>query len=406
MIDGGGRLSENSSKAICALVESEYGKGTETLSKLRMSIPIIMKAWRSINLPSTAKLTNSQISIISIRYFCLLGHLAMQSNNAMEVIHKSKSLDEILYAVLLSSDAAMDPLMRLSAIDFLEYMCREPMHEERSKWLLSKRTVDCLLCLAGEDSNGIAESDPVLGGPSLRLLSKFCRIIQHDASLLVLDGGKGLLQGFRTALLKTNTSGELDRLSYIDSVSSFSASSSDALYSILHDKEIRSAWLHIGSAQAKMKAAILHSVAQVIDPPKDISRGNQKMATISNASVMELINAFGDENSCPTSELLLMLVQKPIMEPRLAAFDLMRAICTRGVGARLMLSQTGVFEYLVNRETESSKEGRESKYNVVVAIMNSEAKNLLAENIVKDFTDIVKKGPHYIETKTWDMMTE
>ena len=102
----------------------------------------------------------------------------------------------------------------------------------------------------------------------------------------------------------------------------------------------------------------------------------------------------------------MSIIQKPINETRLAAYELLRAVCTRGVGTQMMMLQAGVFEYLVNRETECTKEGREAKYEVICAIVNGEAKGMLSEKIVNALEKIVKEGPHYTKAIAWEMMTE
>merc|ERR1719223_702130 len=123
-------------------------------------------------------------------------------------------------AILWSDAASMDPLMQMSALDMLEKLAstantttikqqRMPMHPSRTKWLLSKRMLMFLLHLSGGGSDRDDDlPDPILGAPALRLLSSLCRVVQADSSASLADfGGDELLEGFRNALLVTETSG-------------------------------------------------------------------------------------------------------------------------------------------------------------------------------------------------------
>jgi len=72
----------------------------------------------------------------------------------------------------------------------------------------------------------------------------------------------------------------------------------------------------------------------------------------------------------------------------------------------VLLSQPGFFELLLNRENERTMEGKEGKYAVVQAIMNSPAKGLLADEIVMKLQKVLNEGPHYVAPIRPELMTE
>jgi hypothetical protein len=105
-------------------------------------------------------------------------------------------------------------------------------------------------------------------------------------------------------------------------------------------------------------------------------------------------------------EVVLELAKSPIPETRLGTYSLMRAVAKTNTGAQILLSHPGCYEFLISREGENTKEGREAKYSVVEAVMNSPVKGLLADDIVKKLDRILKEGPHYIPPIRPDLIAE
>jgi hypothetical protein len=221
-------------------------------------------------------------------------------------------------------------------------------------------------------------------------------------------GGNELLTGFHHALRNFNASGELERLALIGAISSFASASPDALEAILQDSEIRESWLSLSVSQPKLKSAILKSVALVIDPvPETDANGDSIMATVpSNESAMKLYSTLGLVNNRDATQLVLSLAKSPFVEARLGAYALLEAVAKQEVGAQVLLSHEGFYDFLVSRESESIKEGKEAKFAIVQAIMDSPARGLLADNIVNTLDEILKQGPHYVKAVQWELMTE
>jgi len=382
--DEAGQIADISTETLCVLIEG-YG-----IRSLDVFLDMLSNCWTRVVSSDLSTTSASRRSVISFRYFTLLVSISAQ----VGIIGEGVLLDEMMQRILTSESAGNDPLLQISAIDLLEHTCRRnTMHDSFSEWLFSSNFVYFLLSLSGGLSKD-SDPDPFLGGPSIRLLSMLCKLVRTKSYLAKLDGGKYLIEGFRISLMKVNVNNELDRLAFIDAVASYCASSSDAI-NLVNDIEIRESWLWLSNAQPKMKAFIINSVACVID-----SR------LLSKSDVLFLIEVFGDVNRCPVGELILAFVRKPIPETRLAAYNLMRAICASGKGAQLLLSTAGLYEYLVNRDTENTKLGKEAKYEVIVAIMNSSAKGLLADNIASKLEEFVKQGAHYKPAMSWDVIAE
>lgn len=239
-------------------------------------------------------------------------------------------------------------------------------------------------------------------------MAALCKLGHQDSSLFNLADTE-LLTGFHMALHNFEVSGELDRLAIVDAISSFASASSSALDLVLDDPVTRKAWLSLDVAQPKLKASILGSVSIVIDPPDNNGTDGDSVPTPppTNKAGLKLFSTLGQTNNGEDpSEMVLSLAKSPVIETRLAAYTLMKAVATLQTGGQVLMMCPGLFEFLINRDVEKTKEGREAKYEVVRTIVGSEVKGLLAEDIAKQLEKYVKDGPHYQKAMSWELATE
>jgi hypothetical protein len=382
----------------------------------------VLSKWQQV-LSCTAQsqlqlLDRNQASTISIRCAAAIVNIACLSESNMELATLLGCTDILIQLLTDGSD----PLVQMSIMDLLQQMASTyPMHGARVRWLFRQEVVVPLIDMAGGGSSssgevGTVTVDLLLSGPALKLLSSFFKAGQTDASLFGgLEGNTRnvLIPGFRKALHNFDSDGEVGRLAFVDAVSSFASASPDALEMTLDDPFLREKWLSLRSiAQPKLKSVILTSMAQVIDPPKLVDAHGDHVTIVgsvpSNALVMRLYQTLGSMNSRNSTELLLVLAKTPIVELRLGVYELMRAVAKRGAGgAHQMLSSTSQFyEFLVNRDTETVKECKEAKFRIIEAVLSSDVKSLLADDIVANLEKMVKQGPFYVKSISWEMATE
>jgi len=249
--------------------------------------------------------------------------------------------------------------------------------------------------------------DPILGGTALRVVAALCKQGHRDRSLFD-SGGNQLISGFHRALHNFNVSGEVDRMAIIDAISSFASASPDALERVLSDPVTRNAWLSLSVAQPKLKSVVLFSVSMVLDPSDEVdSKGDFIPAPPpSNTVGLKLFETWGQVNEDDPSSLALSLAKSPLPETRLGAYALLKAVAKLPTGCQVLLSSPGLYEFLVSREVEKTKEGREAKYAIVEVIAESPAKGLLADDIVAQIEKYVKEGPHYVKPMQWELATD
>lgn len=285
-----------------------------------------------------------------------------------------------------------DPLLQISYLDLLEkIVAGQPMHAARQEWLQQDVVLSLVLGLAGGTS---ADPDPFLGGSALRIVAALCQYSMKDQHL----------EQFHRALHNFGTS-ELDRLATLDAISSFAQSSSKALELVLSDPVTTESWLSLKVAQPKLKASILISVARVLDPlpVKDANGDTVSVSQPSNELGIKLFASLGTTNGPEATELTLKLAKSPVIETRLAAYELLVAVAKLRTGGQLLFTNGDFYEFLMDRERETTKAGREGKYHIVAAILESPVKGLLADEVVKRLEVYVSQGPHFVHPARWEV---
>jgi hypothetical protein len=365
------------------------------------AITAIVATWR----PMWDDSHGNEATIVCVRCASAVIDLVILADASMEAAVTSGAMDLLL--VMMTDEA--DPLLQMSILDLLEKLATTlPMHGTRARWLFSTNLLHELLQMAG-GTEGVEYPDPILGGPALRLLATLCRLSQRDASLFGL-GGADLLLGFHRALRQFDgASGELDRLALVDAISSFASASPEALEGIINDPITRDGWLSLAVAQPKLKSVILYSVAMVMDPPLEKTTGGDSVITVNvptNALTMRLYSSIGQTNGGDATRIVLSIAKSPFIETRMGAYALLAAFAKRGTGAQVLLSHPGFYEFLISREGETTKEGKEAKYSIVQAVLGSDARGLLADRIVNALEKILGEGPHFVQSQRFEVMTE
>jgi Proteasome non-ATPase 26S subunit len=390
------------------------------------AISAIVGAWELQQLAMQSDPRNrNQASTIAVRCASSLVDVLCLEEGA-----NPKSLDLAASAsskVLLPMlNDATDPLVQMSTLDLLEHMAKaRPMHHWRAHWLFSEPVRSPILALCGGSDVENASPDPLLGGPALRVAAALCRIAHDRASseLLGVSGGP-ILDGFYVALKNSyaSASGETDRLALIDAISSFASASSEALTMVLNDPEIRRAWLSLSVAQPKLKAAVLYSVAMVLDPARSnetaTSGDIHGAATVppppppsdvpfpDNALGMRLFTQLGQTNNDEGTGMVLSLAKSALPEVRLASYALLGSVAKLQTGGQLLFTHGDFLEFLLDRRNEATVEGREAKWELVRTVLASPVTGLLAQEIVRTLETYVKEGPHYRKVQRWELATD
>lgn len=410
-------VADNVSQALCMLCQI-YGSSTT-----EYTIQLLTDLWKSL-LNDTSK-NKKDASIIFIRYASLLVSIITKcdgdsagggaSDGPIDYAIQQSSLDLLIN--MIASDKEDDPLMKMTLLDLVEELATSrPMSSRRIEWVLSSKVLKPILILAGGGGGGGNDEestgpDCMLGSQALRILSASCKVAMTETSTTFSDNN--VIVAFHRSLraFASECHGEVDRLAFIDAVSSFAFTSSDALSMILKDDEIRCLWLEFGNSQAKMKATIILSLVRLMDPfmTPQIS-GDDPAAYVGGEKknmFIRLYRYLGCENSKgDTYSLLFSFARSPFAEIRIATYELFGVVSF--IAPEEVLQHGDFIEFLEDCDSESTKEGKEMKYEIVKAMLrrSSDLERMPFGNVIKRLEKIASQGPHYRKSVGWEVMAE
>eukprot|EP01083_Nonionella_stella_P259317 885560_1 len=272
---------------------------------------------------------------------------------------------------------------------------------------------------------------------SIRLLTEICRMgVASYTSVSEATRNKFqlLLSSFQKALHSFHPHGELERLSFIHAVSSLVASCAMLASStssatgfantILSDTTLLHEWLSLHSrvSQPKLKATVLCSLSQVMEPAMwkdDDNLGSKNAARPDDNIVLQLYQAFSRANNeRDSTELILTSAKSPFVEERLGAYSILRALVMRGVCVRLLLlyddgtgtgRESSFLEWLLNQQLESTSEGKKAKYEIVESMLSQNSNiigGLLPARALRQLEEWRRSGPNFMTTVSWELATE
>ena len=331
--------------------------------------------------------------MMGIRYACLLSLCIVNVGDVSFTYLKStQALDHFIKLIQITTNDPLDYVVLLE-------QCLEPImsnvetgcSSRAMSWIHSS----CVLHQLLEWTTAAFAEDCLyrdLYAPTLlRSLASLASTMnpQQQQSL------RGYIQTFAMEV-----TGEQGRLNFLNIACPWACSSKEALEYILTDDSILETWLSIKStSQSKLKAAVITSLAQVMEITREKSTDGAALALRSFAQ-------WGRINDKSASEMLLGLVKSPLVEVRLGSYELMRVVVATGAGAQIMLAVGGCIEFLLFPGIENTKEGFEAKWEILKSILESPVKSLLAEDVVTSLEKQRDQGPFYSVVDQRDVAIE
>ena len=121
-----------------------------------------------------------------------------------------------------------------------------------------------------------------------------------------------------------------------------------------------------------------------------------------------LVDAIGEAKRTNSISYLLKLALQPIEATRFPAVNLLRALAAQpsGWGLQLLFAHAGstlesnFFSYLTERLTEYCKEGKDWKFELILAIAHNPARSHLPDEVNQKIDTLVKQGAYYLPPMT------
>ena len=244
----------------------------------------------------------------------------------------------------------------------------------------------------------------VITGTSLRVLGMIYRtvFVSGQEGTTTLTGASPsdprLTRAILSVVLKyVDSSRDTDRLSAMQAICSFAGASSEGLRLVIEDPVLLRTWLDIRAMTTEMKAASLRSIARVLkdQPGKEVGEADR---AVSLDLKRLLFTRLGEMNNATTTMVFLMNhLRQPIPTTRHAVFDIMTGVASQptGWGLRLLWGFSGFREFILDRRTETSKEGKEWKFAIIESTMQCDSKSIMGEDFLEELQDYLRKGPFY-----------
>jgi len=359
---------------------------------------------------------------LRLRYATVIGRVMGAANVHFSACLGCGAVDQVL-ALCRSSDA----LLQILAFDLLFEFAGTSLGME---FLFSQGLIDWLLTLgSGSAANGYTP-DPMLGGNALGALSAILARSVAASTLTASTRDDPLMAKFLRAVLSNiEATDEANRFSALHAVSAFASSSEGALELVTSDEQIMSCWLSLlNTGRTDLKAAALFSIARLIRavpvslltpsssslPPSGESKGGEiepqdeepERVREIKKRVFEQVGRIKKQD---TVAFLVQISRQPITEMRHASMDLICAVAQQksGWGLELLYQKPAASfkEFLEDRGTEHTKEGRVWKFAIMEAIASNPRFQLLAEGIKAKIQNMLREGPFHKPAEMSELMT-
>ncbi|KAJ0408388.1 hypothetical protein P43SY_003114 [Pythium insidiosum] len=248
----------------------------------------------------------------------------------------------------------------------------------------------------------VLESDPLIGDSALRLIGE----ISATAATLHIDSwnwSDPMLSKTFIATIEERLQGSepLQQIAAMDAIAAFASTSERELKVLLQHSHLCKLLLQFGmSTKTPVKVNCLHAVARILSAPTRLHCADERVQP-ENAPLWSLNErlflALGSEcRQQSTVTLLMELLRQPFDEVRIAVFALLRAVAAQNNdwGVRALRSYGGLFEFLLDRTTEPTKETREWKFAVVDAVLAWPFQQSLDAVTLAKLREHMQKGPY------------
>lgn len=101
-----------------------------------------------------------------------------------------------------------------------------------------------------------------------------------------------------------------------------------------------------------------------------------------------------------TFQYLMSLADQPFAELRVAILSMFKALGQQPWGQSIMNNHPGFREYLLDRSTEKTKEGKEVKYEIIATLANSPTvRDIFGDPYYVQLKTYCSEGPFYVRAQ-------
>eukprot|EP00742_Colponemidia_sp_Colp-10_P002823 GILJ01003017.1.p1 GENE.GILJ01003017.1~~GILJ01003017.1.p1 ORF type:complete len:533 (-),score=92.38 GILJ01003017.1:203-1723(-) len=324
------------------------------------------------NICSSSGMTPQKESV-RLRVLDLFATVSSLSAEAHELVLKSAFLHDLL--TLMDTK---DSLVKFNVIELLEKIGQT---QWGGQFLLDQGVVDRIASEAVDPN-----SDPLFAGRLIRLIARLYALGSvHFQHLL----SPALLTSIERFLMSSDESDKTTALSAVAHI----ASTPNGLEAVVRQSSLLSKFVRfIDSHVIPVRAAFYEAYGSILNTsfPADDPRVEENLKVMYNTIP-------GDPN--PMGSFMNQL-RAPFPEIRAAVLFVFSGLAHYQFGVRALFSHSGFLSFLLNRESEQTKEGKELKHKTVSNVIHQTwVRSVLDPTVIEELEKYYRQGPFFMPTQ-------
>jgi len=384
------------SQCSCALIESTLIK-----RKIQLYLPEILAA-------SMKHYQNQRASEHLIRYTTIIANVMASNDQNFRACLAMGAVD-----IIISLFKSNDVLVQMVVLDQL--MISFAHTYAGFEYVFTQGIIKDLITLACGDIGDNIAPNLLLSTQSLDLLGKIfaklgqCLIGNNDANsplqvLLTTSDCQALMSSFlHSVIVNINSADDLSKIAGIKSLSEFASSSSSNFHMVVSDKIVMDCWINMLNSKSDIAAQVLHSIAATIES-KYTCQVNSSTADVDTDRQLKikLVRSIERVKMMNVATYLIRIIRQPIEDVRNGAYNLMRVLSNESWGVEMLCASPSFLEFICDRNTEFSKDGKEWKFLVIQGLYKHIG--FLSPDYAKATSTLYQQGPFYMPTISGDIL--
>ncbi|CAO3663137.1 unnamed protein product [Umbelopsis ramanniana] len=310
---------------------------------------------------------------IKFRVYELIIKVAGSSKEGFELAENDMLLDDIIAEV-----KSNDILIKINAIEMLMEMAASPPGYRFMK------QANLLGYIADLMKNEAGSESAVTVCAAIKFFGRLVSVKGVDISEIEAD--LGIVEIWKNILQNASDDTLIVTIATIGLV----GSSTNALI-LLNEKGILDEFCsNFRLSAGHIKVGYLQSISQLLA----VHDTSEKSVVVEKITENIFHNMGG---SAGPIELLVSLAQQPLEEMRVSVFAVLESIATHEWGQRELTQSTKFLDYILNRTTESTHDGKTWKFSIIRALtVTPNAAANIEPMALRRLAEYVKQGPFYI----------
>lgn len=375
------------------------------LSNLILDNPLYTKKYLTILMDASKKHNTFDASQIYVRYASIMSRVISSGDAQFSASLACGAVD-----ACTSLAYSNDILIQMIALD--ELLIWFANTTSGFQYLFSSGMIEWIVTTAyGNDTDS---PNMMLSSQALRLLGGIFKLASKSTinNDYITNNSLLIKQFLHAAVIHVEVTDDINRLAGIGALADFACSSLKAFSIVIADEQLVDAWISLLNAKVEIQSFVLHSIATVLNTTHQLlhqqqqqQQGNEDLAGIKSAmksEKMSLLSAISKAKHVDYIVYLMKSAKQPMSDLRSGAYDVIRCIACESWGAEILIRSSGFEEFIFNRDTEFSKEGKDLKFAIIEGLHRNDA--FLPQKWRDSIHAFIQQGPYYTSPISSDIL--